>query len=847
MTRKSALLRALLLLAVIAFTAQVALATGALLFANSTASPSAHLVSLTSAEKAWIQNHNPIRVGISPVFPPLKFSEKGVIKGVEPDYLQLLAEFTGLKFDLVSCDFSAMDALVKAGKLDMFLSFNIPERRSYMSFTEPFMSFKQVIVTRNDAPFISGISALKGKRIAVVKGVKLYDKLFGPYPDIKIVPVDTMEQMFRAVAEYRADALFTRTLFAGYLIRNFPELKVAGIADLPLEPYHYAVRKDYPELVTILNRAIDAIPKDKTDATIQKWFSLRLEYRPSRAEILKWMAITGGLFIFFLAGSLYWNRKLMKEIKRRRASEDALRESEQRLALVLDGSRQGIWDWNLETGEVIRNERWAEMLGYTLREIEFSVMQWKDLIHPDDRERAWKAINAHLEGKSPTYKCEYRMLCKDGQSVWILDQARIVKTTAAGEPLRMCGTHTDITDSKKAEEEKLALEQQIHQAQKLESLGILAGGIAHDFNNILAVIIGYCGLLKMSPEHVAENVPKIEKAAERAADLVRQMLAYAGKTHSHITCFDMKHLLVNTARMLKMSIPQNAAISFDLPTAIIMFRGDEGQFRQVVMNLIINAAEAIGDAPGEIRVSLGETEIAAGSLVRDHFNKVMPPGRYVCLTVADNGSGMDDETRSKFFEPFFTTKFTGRGLGMAASLGIVTAHKGYLKVISELGKGTTIKVCLPQSADEEKVQSGQPAPWQASGTILLAEDEGQIRSLVTSMLETLGFTVIAAENGREALECYRERAAEISLVITDMGMPLMDGYGLIRELKKLDPQLPIIISSGFGDAEVISRIAPEDIAGIISKPYKLEKLQKVLQTLLQGTQSKEESQRPESG
>jgi signal transduction histidine kinase len=288
-------------------------------------------IGLTPEEETWVRDHQTIRVGMSPVFPPLKFSENGVIKGIEPDYLNLLSELTGLQFEYIICDFSLMDAKVKSGEMDMFISFYIPERLAYMTFTQPLMEFKQVIIARADTPFMSGIGALKGKKVATVKGVKLYEKLLSPYPDIDVVQVGTMEEMFKAVSEFKADALISRTYIAGYVMQNYPNLKIAGIAELPPEPFLYAIRKDYPELVEILNKAIASITRDRHDAIVQKWFSVRIEYRPNWFEILKWAFVIGGVFMLLMGISLLWNRRLSREIDKRKQTEAALLRNEHEL------------------------------------------------------------------------------------------------------------------------------------------------------------------------------------------------------------------------------------------------------------------------------------------------------------------------------------------------------------------------------------------------------------------------------------------------------------------------------------------------------------------------------------
>ena len=270
-------------------------------------------------------------------------------------------------------------------------------------------------------------------------------------------------------------------------------------------------------------------------------------------------------------------------------------------------------------------------------------------------------------------------------------------------------------------------------------------------------------------------------------------------------------------------------------------QGDASQLRQIVMNLIINASEAIGEAQGVIRVTLAKRAVTAGGAVRDHLGKTIPPGWYACLEVSDTGCGMDDETRRRIFEPFYTTKFTGRGLGMSAVLGIIAAHRGALQLVSQPGHGTAFTIYLPVEINgptgDEFSDETASALWQGSGTILLVEDEDQVKFVAKSMLKELGFTVVEASNGREALDIFQKTASEISLVVTDIGMPVMNGYTLFRELKILKPELPIIISSGFGDTVVTTRIPGEEIAGLVSKPYRFNQLRDVLRSVTEGAHS----------
>ncbi|MDD2337034.1 MAG: PAS domain S-box protein [Geobacteraceae bacterium] len=436
-------------------------------------------------------------------------------------------------------------------------------------------------------------------------------------------------------------------------------------------------------------------------------------------------------------------------------------------------------------------------------------------------------------------RIEESMSSLDGNKV-ILDTLKAPIYNADGQLLGLVGISRDITERKRAEEERQILEQQFQHSQKLESLGVLAGGIAHDFNNILAIIIGNCSLAMMAPDTADKRIPEIEIAAERAAGLCRQMLAYAGKAQPVMTQVNMTILVDEMVKMLQSTINQNVEIKPDLSVDVPAIIGDASQLRQVLMNLIINGAESIGESQGRVLVSLAKRAIGTNQREKDHLGTIIPSGLYACLEVTDNGCGMDAETKLRIFEPFYTTKFTGRGLGLSAVLGIISAHKGALQLFSQHDTGTTFKIYLPvnngsDSIGEESFEKKPAETWQGSGTVLLVEDEESIRTMAQGMLELLGFRIIEAGNGKEALEVYQKNAGEIAIVLTDIGMPIMDGYSLIRELKVLNPRLPIIASSGFGDTVVTSKIPNGAIIESVSKPYNFDQLRKVLKRVVEGT------------
>jgi PAS domain S-box-containing protein len=531
---------------------------------------------------------------------------------------------------------------------------------------------------------------------------------------------------------------------------------------------------------------------------------------------------------------------LSYDITEKKRSQEILQESEERYRKFSQLTSDFVYRCQRSSGDPFRI-KWMggaveKITGYSQDEI-FDKGCWLPLVHPEDSQR----ISDMLLGLVPgdTSKNEFRIITKSGEIVWLLESSLCEAGDEPGQ-LVLHGTSQDITDKKRAEEEHQILEKQLQQTQRLESLGVLAGGIAHDFNNILAIIMGHCSLTEMDYNKAPNHIPEIEKAVARAAELCRQMLAYAGKAQFVQAQVNIGKLVEDTVNMLNASIKKNVVIKPTIASDIPFIKADASQINQIAMNLIINGAEAIGDEQGEVWVTLSKISIKAGQSEKDYLGKIIPAGWYACLEVADTGCGMSDETYNRIFEPFYTTKFTGRGLGMSAVLGIITAQGGTLQLSSQLGKGTTFKVYLPiqiggSNLDEPAKLLDKNETWLGSGTILLVEDEDQILQLAKTMLAELGFRVIEARNGKEALELYQKNATDINLVWTDLGMPVMDGYALFSELKKCNPALPIIISSGFGDVDITSRISRDDIAGLVGKPYNFNLLREILKNVLEGS------------
>lgn len=405
----------------------------------------------------------------------------------------------------------------------------------------------------------------------------------------------------------------------------------------------------------------------------------------------------------------------------------------------------------------------------------------------------------------------------------------------AGEVTACVHVARDITERKKAEEYRLALEQQLQQAQKLESLGVLTGGIAHDFNNILMIILGHCLLAKDDPDaqSVQNHLNQIEVAGHRAADLCRQMLTYAGKSPLVQSRIDMLLLVNEIVKMLQPAFKKNVCFQYQLGSDVPEVTGDEGKLQQIVMNLVVNAVEAIGDGQGTVKVGLGKATVLPGEEPADFFGNSIAAGAYACLEVTDTGCGMDEQTQKRIFEPFFTTKFTGRGLGMSAMIGIIRSHHGALQLNSQPGAGTTFRIYFPVAAAADGADAAaqgsdtQTTPHEETslhGTVLLVDDEDELRSIGAGLLAAMGFTVITASNGREALEVYQRRQSEIDLVLMDLTMPEMDGIETYHELRRHDLALPVLFCSGYGNKDISPSIHHDAHAAFVPKPYKAEQL-----------------------
>jgi PAS domain S-box-containing protein len=507
-----------------------------------------------------------------------------------------------------------------------------------------------------------------------------------------------------------------------------------------------------------------------------------------------------------------------------------LKEIEERWRFALEGSGDGVWDWNMLTDDVFFSDVWKDMLGYSPEDIPNRREEWGKLVHPDDKKHVYKTLQNYLDGIIPFFQSEYRMLCKDGSFKWILDRGKIVSRNDDGKPLRMIGTHTDISALKKSEEERKIFDEKMQYMQKLDSLSKMAGGIAHDFNNLLAIILSSAdlSLMDVPPDtSIYENLELILEACERAKKLTDQMLAFTGRVMSELKPVNINNLIIEMKQLIEASISKKIMLKFNLHPYLQDIDGDVSQISQLFMNIISNASEAINDNPGKITITTGVKHFTREYLSDIWIDTQLPEGEYVFLEVSDTGCGINKETKMKIFDPFFSTKFTGRGLGLPAVLGIVRKHNGTIKVNSKDGEYTIFTVLFPPSSSSQDYKPVKPElvfKESFAGNILLVDDEKDYLNLGKRFLEKIGFNVFTAENGRDALNIFRDNYDKIRCVLLDLTMPELNGLQTFSEMKVIKNDVPIIILSGYNEENVLDIFKDKNISAFIQKPYKLKSL-----------------------
>lgn len=512
----------------------------------------------------------------------------------------------------------------------------------------------------------------------------------------------------------------------------------------------------------------------------------------------------------------------VRQLRRVNAGEQALRKSEERYALAMEGSQEGHWDWDLASDRLFLSPKMKALHGRPEGEPVVTRTEWYAQleIEPDDKRRLDEAQKDHIDGHTPYYELEYRIRHRDGGWHWLLARGRCLRD-AMDQPYRFVGSASDITDRKRAESERETLQARLRQAQKLEAMGTLAGGIAHDFNNILGAILGYGELAQRASgegSRVRSYLDHVMHAGGRAKALVERILAFSRTDLAEREPVHVQSVVSETLELLAASLPPGVRLERRLWLGDAAVIGDATQLHQVVMNLCANAIHAMSDG-GVLGVSLERAKVAFSRAVS---HGALPAGPYVRLMVSDTGTGISPSVLERIFDPFFTTKVVGEGTGLGLPLvhGIVGDLGGAIDIQTQPGEGTTFAIWLPLAGETMRPlpKAARQAPLGNGETVMIVDDEPALVALAEEMLAELGYEPVGFGSSSAALQAFRADPQRFDLVLTDEAMPELTGTALAREIRSVDAETPVVLMSGFGGAPLAARAADAGVNEVLRKP-----------------------------
>jgi two-component system cell cycle sensor histidine kinase/response regulator CckA len=787
-------------------------------------------------------------------YPPYVFREaSGRVRGIIPDQWALWERKTGVKVELRAMPWSEAQQTMREGRADIIDTiFFTEERAKLFDFTPAYARIEVPVYAHKTLGGMGDLSSLKGFTIGVKTGDAVIDFLtlrgirdLKEYPSYEAIILAAKSQEIKVFSVDQPAAVYF--LYKHSIQNEFRQSFVLYTGE-----FHRAVAKNHPDLLHLVQDGFERISRREYRAIDRKWMGSPFLLREFLRQWRPWIISGVAAILALVMGNVLLGRRvhartaelrtavadLRQGLAARRESENALRASREYLATVFDSINDALFVHDAQTGTVIDvNRRVCEMYGFSSREEALSVdLESLCAATPpyalaDGKEWMRKAFT---EGPQ---SFEWHARHHDGHLFWVETNIRKVKI---GTDDRLIVTVRDITDRKRAETERAALQEQLIHAQKLESVGRLAGGVAHDFNNMLQAILSYT---EMAIEQVPPDQPlhndllEIQKAAQSSSHLTRQLQTFARKQLVAPTALNINSAIDAMSGMLRRLIGEDIHFEWKPGRNIGAVMMDHGQLDQIVVNLCVNARDAIGKKPGHIAIETRNVEITPAEA--DQFADITS-GAYVLLSIRDDGSGMSPETRERIFEPFFTTKPLGHGTGLGLSIvyGIVKQNRGSIRVGSEPGKGTIFQIHLPHYASEQPAHvppadAGPPTP-AASRTILLVDDEETILRITERILDNLGYRVFATSSPMEALRLFDQHMNEIDLLIADVIMPDIRGPEMARLMLKQRPKLKHLFISGHAADLLAGQERSRNHSNYIQKPFSRETLaQKVREALAQ--------------
>lgn len=518
-----------------------------------------------------------------------------------------------------------------------------------------------------------------------------------------------------------------------------------------------------------------------------------------------------------------------RDITDRKQAEAALRDSEERYRQIVEDQTEVVSRFSFDGTFTFVNDVFCRVFGKPAHEL--LGQKWQPIAHPDDVPMI-QARLAEMSPANPVVVIENRVTDGSGNVRWMEFVNRGIYGSG-GELLQLQSVGRDITARVQAEEARRRAERAMFQMQKLESLGVLAGGIANDFNNLLTGVLGFTSLARaqvQASHPVRAYLDRIDESARRAAGLCEQMLIYSGREPVTVRLVDVNTVISDMSRLLDAAVSRRVSIQFDLAHNLPLFQANPDQIQQVILNLMTNASEAIGSGTGKIRLTTSVVHGDAESLAGFEFPLRRQSEQFVSVEIADDGCGMTEDVKARIFDPFFTTKFTGRGLGLAAVLGIVRSLHGAIRVTSEAGAGTSVRILLPAEASRPvKTGSGPgPEPFGRGRLAIVVDDEEAVRSVVRETLEQAGFVVMQASDGQAGVDLFQVHGAETAFIFLDMTMPRLSGGQALRKFRRLRPDVPVVLASGYNDESVTAEFAEMWLSGLLRKPFSPQDLLKIV-------------------